>query len=337
LEPLTVRIQAFSLLIVAVALAVPAVAQDISAPRAGSGQITGTVTDDNGDTLSGAKLTLRGPGPADHIELLSDDNGFFDFKRLAPGTYHLIISGEGFSGWTSPDLVLSPGQYMILPDCKLRVASVATTVNVAYRPDQIATEQVQVEETQRVFGVIPNFYVVYDSNPAPLTAKLKFHLALKTSTDVFTVLGVGAFAAINQAGDTPNYQQGAKGYGERVGAAAADGLSDIMIGGAILPSLLHQDPRYHFKGTGSNKSRVLHAISSPFICKGDNGKSQFNLSSIGGDLGSSALSNLYYPQSNRGAGLVFQNFTLTTGERMLSSLVQEFVLDRFMPKQRLKE
>jgi hypothetical protein len=30
---------------------------------------------------------------------------------------------------------------------------------------------------------------------------------------------------------------GAKGYGQRFGAVAADGLSDIMIGGAILPSL----------------------------------------------------------------------------------------------------
>jgi hypothetical protein len=189
-----------------------------------------------------------------------------------------------------------------------------------------------VEETQRVLGIIPNFYVVYDPNPAPLTTKLKYHLALKTSTDAVTLLGVGAFAAINQAGDTPNYKQGWDGYGERLGAAAANGLSDIMIGGAILPSLLHQDPRYFYQGTGTTKSRVLHAMSSPFLCRGDNGKVQFNYSSIGGDLASSALSNLYYPPSNRGAGLVFGNFALTTGERMLSTLVQEFVLGRMTRK-----
>jgi hypothetical protein len=121
-----------------------------------------------------------------------------------------------------------------------------------------------------------------------------------------------------------------------VGAAAADGLSDIMIGGAILPSLLHQDPRYYYQGTGTTKSRVLHAISYPFICRGDNGKLQPNYSSVGGDLGSAALSNLYYPQSDRGANLVFQNFAITTGERMLSTLVQEFVLNRLTARQRLK-
>jgi carboxypeptidase family protein len=302
----------------------------------GTGHITGTVTDGNGDTLSGATVTLESPGLKDSIKLTSDDNGFFDFQQLDPGTYRVTVTAPDFATWTSPELALNPNQYMILADCKLRVAEVTTTVNVAYRPEEIATEQVQLEETQRAFGIIPNFYVVYDANPVPLTTKLKFHLAMRTSTDVVTVLGVGALAGINQAGDVPAYQQGAKGYGERFGAVAADGFSDIMIGGAILPSLLHQDPRYFYRGTGTSKSRILHAVSSPFICRGDNGKLQPNYSSVGGDLGSSALSNLYYPPSNRGTSLVFQNLLITTGERMLSNLVQEFVLGRAVARQRFK-
>lgn len=301
-----------------------------------AGQITGTVMDANGDTLSGATVVLQGAGLAEPVKLVSDDNGFFDFKQLLAGTYRISISAPDFADWTSSDLSLTPGQYMILTDCKLRVSQVATTVNVAYRPEEVAYEEVKTEEKQRVFGIIPNFYVVYDSNPVPLTTKLKFHLALKTSTDAFTVAGVGAFAAINQAGDTPNYGQGWKAYGERIGAAGADGFSDILIGGAILPSLLHQDPRYYYQGTGTTKSRMLHAISYPFICRGDNGRLQPNFSSIGGDLGSAALSNLYYPASDRGANLVFQNFAITTGERMLSTLVQEFVLNRLTQRQRLK-
>ena len=301
-----------------------------------AGQITGTVMDANGDTLSGATVVLQGAGLAEPVKLVSDDNGFFDFKQLLAGTYRISISAPDFADWTSSDLSLTPGQYMILTDCKLRVSQVATTVNVAYRPEEVAYAEVKTEEKQRVFGIIPNFYVVYDSNPVPLTTKLKFHLALKTSTDAFTVAGVGAFAAINQAGDTPNYGQGWKAYGERIGAAGADGFSDILIGGAILPSLLHQDPRYYYQGTGTTKSRMLHAISYPFICRGDNGRLQPNFSSIGGDLGSAALSNLYYPASDRGANLVFQNFAITTGERMLSTLVQEFVLNRLTQRQRLK-
>jgi len=337
MEPPTLRtLRILLLLLVATALSLPVRAEDTAAPTQPAGQITGTVTDVNGDALSGATVVLQGAGLASPLRLQSDDNGFFDFKQLAPGTYHVIISAQGFSDWNSEDRVLESGQYIILTDCKLRISEVATTVSVSDRPDEIALEQVRVEETQRVLGVIPNFYVVYDPNPVPLTTRLKFHLAVKTSTDLFTVAGVAAFAAINQAGNRPNYTQGWNGYGERVGAAAADGFSDILIGGAVLPSLLHQDPRYYFKGTGTTKSRVFHAISSPFICRGDNGRLQPNYSSVGGDLSSSALSNLYYPQSDRGAGLVFQNFAITTGERMLSTLVQEFVLGRLTARQRLK-
>jgi hypothetical protein len=197
---------------------------------------------------------------------------------------------------------------------------------------EVATEQVKIEERQRVFGIIPNFYVAYDQNAEPLTTKLKFKLALKVSTDPVTFIGVGGFAGIQQAANIPNYVQGARGYGQRLGAGATDGFANIMIGGAILPSLLHQDPRYFYQGTGTNKSRALHALSSPFICRGDNGHLQPNYSSIGGDLATASLANAYYPASNRGVGMVLGNFLISTGQRVVSSLAQEFVLPRFTSK-----
>jgi Carboxypeptidase regulatory-like domain len=316
------------LILAAMATTAPSAAQDPTAPQPGTGHITGTVTDVNNDVLSGATVVLQGSALKEPLKVLSNDNGLFEFNQLDPGTYRVVITAKEFADWTSPDLILAPGQFLIVADGKLHIAEAVTTVDVVESSEEIATEQVKIAETQRVFGILPNFYVVYDPHPAPLTTKLKFQLAMKTSTDIVTVLGVGVLAGINQAGDTPNYQQGWKGYGERVGAVAADGFSDIMLGGAILPSLLHQDPRYYYQGTGTNKSRALHALSSPFVCRGDNGRLQPNFSSMGGDLGSSALSNLYYPKSNRGAGLVFDNFLLTTGERMLNSLVQEFLLHK---------
>jgi hypothetical protein len=218
-----------------------------------------------------------------------------------------------------------PNQFKIL-DIKLRVPTAITTVEVTQRSEEVATEQVKIQEKQRIFGVIPNFYVVYEPNPAPLTTKLKFRLALRTATDPITFLGTGFISALQQAGDTPNFGQGAQGFAKRFGANNADAFTDIMIGGAILPSLLHQDPRYFYKGTGTTKSRIRHAVLYPFVCKGDNGRSQPNYSSLGGDLASSAISNLYYPESNRGAGMVFTNFAIGTGSRVAASLVQEFVL-----------
>ena len=238
---------------------------------------------------------------------MANDNGFFEFNDLEPGPpFHVTISAPGFANWTSPPVILKPGEYLILTGSQLQIAQAQTTVSVVYSPEQVATEEVKIEEQQRVFGIIPNFYVVYDHNPEPLTTRLKFKLALRTSADPATIVGVGVLAALNQAAvDAPNYKESWKGYAQRYGAAAADGMSDIMIGGAILPSLLHQDPRYFYQGTGTTKSRALHAMSSPFICRGDNGRLQPNYSTMGGDLASAALTNLYYPgiESRRGAGV----------------------------------
>src|SRR6202051_2974801 len=102
--------------------------------------------------------------------------------------------------------MLKPGQYEILTGSKLRIAEARTTITVTpASSEEIATEQVKVEEHQRIFGIIPNFYVVYEHDAAPLTPKLKFQLAAKVVFDPVTILGAAAISGINQAGDVPNY------------------------------------------------------------------------------------------------------------------------------------
>jgi hypothetical protein len=272
----------------------------------------GTVTDVNDDTVPGATVVFEGPVQTDPRTVVTNGNGFFEFKDVEPvTTYHVTVSAQGFANWTSPAVILKPGQYAILTGSKLHIAEALTTITVAAPVaslEEIAAEQVKAEEQQRIFGIIPNFYVVCDHDASPLTTKLKFKLATKVIFDPVTIVGVVAFAGINQAADNPNYGQGAKGYGERFGAAYADGFTDIMIGGAILPSLPHQDPRYFHQGTGTNKPRALHALSSPFVCRGDNGRWQPNYSTVGGDMASAAIANAYYPASNRGVGLFFGEF-----------------------------
>jgi hypothetical protein len=290
----------------------------------------GTVTDLNGDPVPNAAVVLKaGDGKALRTFATSEE-GFFQFHNVQPGiAYHLSINAKGFAAWTSPSMTLDPGQFKIVTGIQLRIETDRTTVDVHYDPVEVATEQIKAEEKQRVFGVIPNFYVSYERDPAPLTAEMKFRLALKVSTDPVTAAGVFIVASAKQAGNTPNYGQGWRAYGKRFGAVSTDGFSDIMIGGAILPSLLHQDPRYFYQGTGTTGSRSRHAMFSPFVAKGDNGKWQPNYSSLGGDLASSALANLYYPRSDRGAGLVLGNFAIGTAERIGASLAQEFLFGKF--------
>ena len=129
-----------------------------------------------------------------------------------------------------------------------------------------------------------------------------------------------------------DYRQGSRGYGERFGASLASGASEGLFANAILPSLLHQDPRYFYRGSGTKGSRAWHALLAPLVCQGDNGKSQPNYSQMGGSLISAALSNTYYPGSQRGAGLVFANFGTSMGLHVALGLAQEFVLSKFTSK-----
>jgi hypothetical protein len=309
-------------------------AQQIDAPQPQRGSIHGTVTDVDDAAIPGASVTLAsvtldGPAASEQRTLNTDETGSFELKDLDPAVaYKIAVRAKGFADWTSDRIVLTPGQALGMADIKLKISVVETTV-VALTIEQLATQQVKAEEKQRVLGIIPNYFVVYDKDAVPLTKKLKYELAFKSATDPVTIGGDVVLAAVNQAGDTPNYQQGAKGFGQRFGAAYADSFSNVMIGGAVLPSLLHQDPRYFYQGTGSGKSRALHAMSYAIMCKGDNGRMQINYSGIGGNLIAGSLTNLYDPPSNRGPGLVFSTTAINAGGRLANALVQEFVLRKY--------
>ena len=307
----------------------------IAEPEPQPGNVSGTVTDVDNDLIPGATVVLESPALREHLTVVANDNGAFDFNNLKAGVqYCLTISAHGFSTWTSSSFILHPGQFLILTDGKLKFAGETSSVNVYASSEQIAVEQVRVEEQQRVLGFIPNFWVAYGHNAVPLTAKLKFNVALKASTDPVIFLGAASMAAVNQAADRLDYVQGAKGYGQRLGVAYTDVFVNLIIGSAILPSIFRQDPRYFYQGSGTTRSRALHALSSPFICKGDNGRWQPNYSSIGGDLATGAISNIYYPASNRGPGLVFEGTLISTGGRIIEGLMQEFILRRLTPSAR---
>jgi hypothetical protein len=305
--------------------------QEPSAPIPQTAHIAGTVTDTNGDLVPGATIVIVTPSENSRTAV-ANDNGFFQIDNLTPGTgYEVTVSAKGFADWKSAEVVLTPGQFQLLDSIKLAVVAEATSVTVVASPEDLATQQVKVEEQQRVLGFIPNFYVSYDKNAAPLSAKLKFELALKVSVDPVTFAGTSFLAATNQADHYPDYVEGIKGYGQRFGAVYTNDLTDIMIGGAILPSILHQDPRYFYQGTGTTKSRLMHALSNPIICRGDNGQWQPNYSSLGGYLASGAIANAYYPPANRGPGLVFNTFAIDFSADIANGVLQEFVLRKLTP------
>jgi hypothetical protein len=228
---------------------------------------------------------------------------------------------------------LEAAQAYVTPLIVMVIPTQVTEVHVGVPPEELATEQIKEQEKQRVLGVIPNFYVSYVPDAAALSPKYKFELAWKSATDPITLAGVGFLAGIDQAGDRwHDYGQGAEGYGKRFGASYANVFAATFIGGAVMPTVLKQDPRYFYKGTGSKRSRILRAIGSSVICKGDNGKWQPNYSNVIGSFAGAGLEALYIPANDRrGSGFVVSAALIRLAETSLAGVLQEFVLPKLTP------
>lgn len=294
-------------------------------------QIQGIVRDAQGDPVPAAQVILSAPGKLGGRTVIASDDGSFIFNALPAGVVRLIIEAPGFQTYTSGAFAVRPGQTVDVPSITMIVAS-SSSVDVFATPDQVAEAQVHEQEKQRVLGVFPNFYTSYIWKAEPMPAKQKYKLAFRAIIDPVTFLIVAGVAGAEHFNGTyPGYGPGIEGYGKRYAAAYGDSLTSRVVGSAILPSILHQDPRYFYQGTGGARSRTWHALASTLVCRGDNGKTQPNYSHILGSLAAGALANTYHPESSRGLGLTFETLGITTGANAIGNLVREFVLRGLVP------
>jgi len=219
--------------------------------------------------------------------------------------------------------MLGAGEKRELPIIGTRILT--TTVHVVASVDEVAQSQVAAQETQRVLGFVPNYYSSYIWDAAPMTPKLKFKLALRAVTDPVSFLAAAGLAGVEQKHDTfPGYGQGSEGYAKRFGAAYADATIGKIVSRAILPTVLHQDPRYFYRGSGSIGSRIVYALQAAVITRGDDGRMQPNYSQVLGNFASSGISNLYRAPGDRTASLTFRNGLIMTASGAVENLLREF-------------
>jgi len=299
------------------------------------GMLSGSVTDADGDLVPNAKVTLIDNASRQRRSAVTDEDGRFRFSGVESGRFTLGIVAKGLEP-SSSQATLQEGQALELPPIALKVATANTDVEVTLTREEMAEEDIRVEEKQRLGGVIPNFYVEYDWNAPPLTSKQKYKLAMRMVVDPANFVIVAGIAGLEQAGNSfSGFGQGASGYGKRVGAGFGDFSIGTILGGAVLPQMFHQDPRYFYKGTGTVRSRVLYALSTAVIARGDNGRWQPGYANVVGNFASGAISDLYYPAGSRNGGaLIVENGLIGIASDGLGNLVQEFVLRKMTPGSR---
>jgi Carboxypeptidase regulatory-like domain len=300
-----------------------------------TGSISGKIVDQSGIEIEGAVVTLKREGESSEMKATSNGDGLFAFTDVPPGPFQLIISSEGLAPQKFSE-TLQAGQALVTPLIMLAIPTQVTEVVVGLTQEELADVQIKEEEKQRVLGIVPNFYFSYEYDAAPLRAKHKFELAWKSATDPITLIGVGTLAGIDQAADRWGaYGQGAEGYAKRYGATYGNVFVSTFVGGAVMPSLLKQDPRYFYKGTGSKRSRIAYALASSVLCKGDNGRWQPNYSNVIGSFAGAGMQALYLPANDRrGSGFIVSTALIRLGETSVAGVLQEFVFSKLMKNPR---
>ena len=289
-------------------------------------RVTGTVRNPPGAPVAGARVTLSGGNSAVHRTGRTNRRGRFAFRRLAAGSYTVAVSSPGFEPISPMQVMLGAGEVYRLPVTAIPLPLVRSTVVVTATPAQVAKAQVKVAEKQRMLGVIPNFSTSFVWNAAPLTPRLKLQLAFRESIDPYTIATDAAVAGIEQWHNTfPGYGQGLQGYGKRFGASLADSFDARMIGGALLPSVLHQDPRYFYHGGPDKGRRFLYALEESVMCRGDDQKQQVCASHLLGDFAAAGLANVYHAPGDRGFGITMRGGLVILGADAADNLMREFV------------
>jgi hypothetical protein len=286
--------------------------------------VAGVVLDMKGNAAPGARVTLTGAGK--EISVDSDAAGAFRFLALPSATVRVTVTAKGLETFVSHEIRLVDGEHFELPRIALPIAPLDSEVTVTVTEDELATEQVHEQEKQRLLGVLPNFYTSYLWNAAPMRSKQKFQLIFRSAIDPAVFVTTAISAGISQARNSdPGYGQGAAGYARRYGARYGDAITGRLVGGAILPAVFHQDPRYFYRGTGSVPSRAWYAVTRAVVTRGDNGKSQPNYSAVLGSVAGAGLRNLYLDPDDRSGPGVLLNGLISVGFNGVGNLLREFV------------
>ena len=298
-------------------------------PQAAS--ISGAVVGPDGDPVIEAIVTLQRDGQTVQ-QVRTGDNGQFSFAGIPPGIYQLAITAQGFESQTV-NAAVHPGQLYSAPRITLGLAPLVTSIKVTPSRAEVAQYQLQHEEKQLVLGFVPNYFVTYYPHTAPLSARQKFQLTFKSVFNPFTLGLTTAFVGGEQAaGMYSGYGTEEKSFTKRFGAAYATLGVGAFLSDALLPSVLHQDPRFYYKADGSVGSRLLYAITRSFICKGDNGHWQPDFSSVLGHFAAGGIANLYLPQQNRSDwGTTLENGMIGIGFDAVANIFQEFFVPKLTP------
>jgi hypothetical protein len=220
----------------------------------------------------------------------------------------------------SPDAVAVQVDWDALPQNPEPVPATSSA------PEQGSAPQEKGSKAEKIFfGLMPNNKSVQPGEHAGVMSNAEKFKLTRDYLSPFTLVFVAFAAGFDQAIDAkPGYGQGWEGYGKRYGADFANGLTHTLFVTGVYPSLLHQDPRYYRRATGSFAGRATYAATRVLVTRNDSGDSAFNYSEILGSATSAGIAHVYYPEVDRTASGFFVRAGLQIVVESGFNLLREF-------------
>jgi Ca-activated chloride channel homolog len=227
-------------------------------PGGASGELSGTVTDANGASISGASLTLVDVQTGAQRSGTSDADGGYRFASLPPGTYSLKAEEYGFSTSMVTGLTIRPGMSGRF-DVGLEVASVSETVTVAASEEIVdVTSSKQSTVTSRQLQSLP-----LDGRSSLELARLTPGVSGGRNASSMSFLGGVGFDAARSADD-----------GIGFAALAADAVRPVKIWRALLRAQ-RADGAFAQSGTSVSDGEIAStaAATLSFLLAGETDRS----------------------------------------------------------------
>jgi hypothetical protein len=169
------------------------------------------------------------------------------------------------------------------------------------------------------------FFPDLATNRKPLNPTQKFKLFIDQTIAPSTFVSAAVVSTWRLSVNSyPGYGQEWGGFGKRFGAAAANSASTNFLGTFLVPSLLHQDPRYFVTLRPGFWRKVNYALTRQVVTRTDNGRRTFNWSRVISVIGAETIANAYLPPEERTAGKTFERTGLRFGSGIVISLLKEY-------------
>ena len=191
-----------------------------------------------------------------------------------------------------------------------------------------APSPAQASSTQNVIELLnrrSSFFPDLARAPGALDAKQKLELFAGSSISGYALFTSAFSAGFGQATDSlSGYGQGADGYAKRLGSSMARGATSNFVGTFLLPTVLHQDPRFFVLATDSPREATIYALHRVVVTRTDQGQDAFNWSGLLGPLAAEGTANAYLPDRERTIGRTFGRYSTDIGFLAVGNLLREY-------------